>query len=375
MRRYDAVVVGLGAMGSAAAGALARRRLAVLGVEQFAPVHDRGSSHGASRIVRMAYFEHPDYVPLLRLAYDGWARLEEATGRSLITWTGALMIGRPDGDVVAGTLASAAQWRLAHELLDRRAMATSFPQFRLTDDEVAVLERNAGVVHADAAVRAQLAAAAGHGAELRFHTPVHGWDVLGDGVEVDVGGERVVAERLVVTAGPWAGRLLGDAVAVEPVRTVTYHYAATAGFRPDELPAFVWERDRGDSVYGLAEPSVSTCKFGFYDGHSAVDPDNVQRDVADTEIAAMDALLAERLPTLPGPCRSTTVCLYTMTADAHFLIGTVAGTEGRVVLAAGFSGHGFKFAPAIGDVLAELAVDGVATSPLGLFDPARAAAR
>src|SRR6187455_2784324 len=138
VERYDVIVIGLGAMGSAAAAALARRGAGVLGIERFGAVHDRGSSHGASRIVRMAYFEHPDYVPLLRRAYAGWARLEAATGRSLITWCGALMIGRPDGSVVAGTLESVSQWKLPHQLLDGAALASAFPQFVLDDGEVAV---------------------------------------------------------------------------------------------------------------------------------------------------------------------------------------------------------------------------------------------
>ena len=146
MRRYHTVVVGLGAMGSAAAATLARRGVDVLGVEQFAPLHDRGSSHGDSRIVRKAYFEHPDYVPLLRRAYDGWAALERGCGRQLITWTGALMIGRPQSAVVAGTLESARRWHLHHDLLDSHEMADRFGQFRLGADEVAVCERDAGVV-------------------------------------------------------------------------------------------------------------------------------------------------------------------------------------------------------------------------------------
>ena len=154
MRTYRTIVVGLGAMGSAAAAAVARRGVDVLGLEQFAPLHDRGSSHGDSRIVRMAYFEHPDYVPLLRRAYDGWAELERASGRPLIRWTGALMIGRSDSAVVAGTLASATSWQLPHEVLDGAAMAARFPQFNLAAGEVAVHEHSAGVVDPEAAVEA-----------------------------------------------------------------------------------------------------------------------------------------------------------------------------------------------------------------------------
>src|SRR5262245_45539927 len=241
--RYDVIVLGLGAMGSAAAAAIARRGAAVLGVEQFGAVHDRGSSHGASRIVRMAYFEHPDYVPLLHRAYAGWARLEATTGRRLITWCGALMIGRPDGAVVAGTLESARRWDLPHRLLDAAAMAEAYPQFVLAEGEVAVFERNAGVVHPEHAVRSQLDDAAAHGAELRFDSVVAGWAIADDGVVVDVGGRRTAARRLVITAGAWARRLLDGRLPLDPVRTVTYHYVPpeAAPFAAVRFPAFVWE--------------------------------------------------------------------------------------------------------------------------------------
>src|SRR5262245_14853312 len=194
--RYDVIVLGLGAMGSAAAAAVARRGIGVLGVEQFGAVHDRGSSHGASRIVRMAYFEHPDYVPLLQRAYAGWARLEEATGSQLITWSGALMIGRPDSGTVAGALESARRWDLPHQLLDAAAMAEAFPQFAVDQGEVAVLERNAGVIHPERAVRSQLDDAAAHGAQLRFESVVGGWEIADGGVVVGVGDDRAAARRL-----------------------------------------------------------------------------------------------------------------------------------------------------------------------------------
>jgi sarcosine oxidase len=371
--RYDVIVIGLGAMGSATAAALARRGAGVLGIEQFGAVHDRGSSHGASRIVRMAYFEHPDYVPLLRRAYAGWARLEAATGRSLITWCGALMIGRPDGDVVAGTLASARRWGLPHELLDGAAMAEAFPQFVLGADEVAVVERNAGVVHPEDAVRSQLDDAATQGAELRFESVVGGWDIGAGGVVVDAGGARVSARRLVVTAGPWAPRLLAHRFPLVPVRTVTCHYAPpdAGAFTVERFPAFVWELDAGDSLYGMAEPATNRCKFGFHHRRTTTDPDELDRAVSPAETAAMDDRLAGRIPGVAGRCVATTVCMYTMTPDEHFVIGHLPGTDGAVAVAAGFSGHGFKFAPVVGEILADLALDGGTDAPIALFDPTR----
>ncbi len=374
MRTYRTIILGLGAMGSAAAAAIARRGVGVLGVEQFTPLHDRGSSHGDSRILRMAYFEHPDYVPLLRRAYDGWAGLEQASGRPLIRWTGALMIGRPESAVVAGTLASATTWQLPHELLDGAAMAAGFSQFNLAAGEVAVHEHKAGVIDPEAAVDALQVAARGAGADLRFESPVDGWDVGDDGVTVRFGGEEVAAEHLVVAAGPWAAKLLGAAAALTPVRTVTYHFEPAGergAFAPDRFPAFVWELAPGDALYGLADVGSGAPKVGFHHRHRPTDPDDVDRKVSPEEIAAMRAVLAERIPALRGRCLASAVCMYTMTPDEHFVIGHLPGSGGRVSVAAGFSGHGFKFVPVVGEILADLAVDGGTALPIGLFDPTR----
>jgi sarcosine oxidase len=374
VKRYHTIVAGLGGMGSAAVAALGGRGVDVLGVEQFGPVHDRGSSHGDSRIVRMAYFEHPDYVPLLRRAYDGWAALERSCGRRLITPTGALMIGRPDSAVVAGTLASATSWQLAHDFLDRAAMAETFGQFRLGPDEVAVHERDAGVVHPEAAIRALHEQALAGGADLRFDVAIDGWDLGGDGVTVSAGGERIVAEHFVVTAGPWAAKLLGPAFPLTPMRTVSYHIAPVGdrtAFAPDRFPAFVWELAAGDALYGLADVGTGAPKVGFHHRRRPTDPDRVDRDVAPEELAGMRAVLAERIPALTGRCVASAVCLYTMTPDEHFVIGHLPGSDGRVSVAAGFSGHGFKFVPVVGAVLADLAVDGRTELPIALFDPTR----
>ncbi len=373
MNRYDAIVVGLGAMGSAAAAALASRGVRVLGIEQFQAVHDRGSSHGDSRIVRMAYFEHPDYVPLLRRAYDGWAALEQACGRRLITWSGALMIGRPDSAVVAGTLASAEAWDLPHELLDATSMADRFGQFRLDADEVAVYERAAGAVDPEAAIRAFHEQARSMGADLRFESMVDGWEVTGDGVAVRFGQDVAAAQHLVVASGPWAARLLGAGFPLSPERTVTYHVEPVDHrdtFGPDRFPTFVWEMTPGDAFFGVADVGRGAPKVGFHNRGRPTDPDDVDRDVAPDEVAAMRAVLAERIPALQGRCVATT-CMYTMTPDEHFVIGHLPGSDGIVAVAAGFSGHGFKFSPVVGEILADLAVDGGTDLPIALFSPTR----
>ena len=332
VNRYDTIVVGLGAMGSAAAAALAGRGVDVLGVEQFAPLHDRGSSHGDSRIVRMAYFEHPDYVPLLRRAYDGWAALERGCGRRLITWTGALMIGRPTVRSWRERWRAPAGGTCHHELLDATSMADRFGQFRLSADEVAVYERDAGVVDPEAAIRALHEQARATGADLRFETTVDGWNVSRQGVTVGVGGGTSRPTHLVVAAGPWAGTLLGPAFPLTPMRTVTYHFEPQGdrgAFGPDRFPAFVWELAPGDALYGLADVGSGAPKVGFHHRRIPTDPDHVDRDVAPEEVAAMRGVLAERIPALAGRCVASAACMYTMTPDEHFVIGHLPGATAR----------------------------------------------
>lgn len=218
------IVLGLGAMGSAAAYRLAERGAEVIGLDRFAAVHAQGSSHGDSRIVRRAYFEHSDYVPYLDLAYRGWDELSARTRTPLLNRVGALMIGRPDSPVVAGTLASAQRWDLPHELLDAGTMATRYPQLRLHADEVAVLERDAGFVRPEQVVRAQLDLARAAGADLRHGVRVQTWEATPSGVRVIADGESITADRLVLTAGAWTGGLLDGALPLRPVRTVMYRF-------------------------------------------------------------------------------------------------------------------------------------------------------
>lgn len=380
------IVWGLGGMGSAAAASLAARGADVIGLERFHPVHDHGSSHGDSRIFRKAYFEHPDYVPLLDRAYDAWARLEAATGEPLLNRCGALMIGAPDSAVVAGTLASVQRWDLAHESLDAAAMARRFPQFRLRPHDVAVFEADAGYLRPEVAVGAQLRRAEAAGAALRFGVRATDWEPRGDGVAVAVDGETIEADHLVITAGAWAGTALAaSGFPLQAARAVMYRFAPDdpAAFAPARFPAFVYDT-RGsagedDALYGVGDlgaldaagNTVPAAKVGFHYRLTPVDPDHVDRHVTAEEIAAIRAVLAERIPGLAGECVAATTCFYTMTPDEHFVIGPLPGAAGTVSVAAGFSGHGFKFTPIVGEILADLALDGTTTAPIALFDPLR----
>jgi sarcosine oxidase len=373
---YDVAVIGLGGMGSAAAWHLARRGHRVVGFEQFGAAHDRGSSHGQTRLVRQAYYEDARYVPLLLRAYELWDELESLTGRPALVRTGGLMVGRADGPVVTGSLASARRWDIPHQLLDRAEAARRFPTFRLGPDDMAVLEPGAGMVCPEDTVAAHVDLASSAGADLRFGTAVRGWEVTGGGVEVRTAGGPVVARHLVVCAGAWSGPLL-EAVALPLVveRHVVHWFAPRGGpapFAAGRHPAYLWEYADGAEFYGFPVlAGDSGAKVAFYHYGRPADPDHLDRVVTPEEADPLRAELADRIPDLPGRWLSGSACMYTVTPDHHFVIGGLPGAGERVTVAAGFSGHGFKFVPVVGEVLADLATTGTTALDLSLFDPSR----
>ena len=376
MADYDVVVVGLGGMGSAAAAQLAARGVRVLGVERFYPVHNQGSSHGDTRIVRQAYFEHPDYVPLLRRAYEHWDRLGALTGSPMLIRTGALMIGATDSDVVTGTLLTARTWDLPHEVLSRDAMLDRYPQFALYEGDVGVFEANAGYVSPERAIRTQLDLAIGGGADLVFDTVVSGWQFTDTGVAVFAGGETVTANYLVLSAGAWASKLMApDLLPLQPVRRLMYFFDPSGGlaaFQPDRFPVYVFEISPEDVLYGFPHvPPSKGVKIGFHYRGPEVDPDFLDRNVNEAEIVEMQDVLRERIPALAGPAVDVRVCMYTMTPDEDFVLGWLPGGMGRVAVAAGFSGHGFKFTPVVGEILADLVVAGGTDLPIEFLSPSR----
>lgn len=362
-------------MGSAAAAVIAGRGQRVIGLEQHWPAHDRGSSHGGSRIIRQAYFEHPSYVPLLLEAYELWAKLERDAEASLLTETGGLMLGAPGSETVAGALASARQWDLPHELLDAADVHRRWPTFTPASGEVAFYEARAGFVRPEATVAAHLKLAVQRGADLRFGSAVLSWEATDDGVAVRTAGETITAQRLVVTAGAWASRLLpGVAVPLEVERQLQVWLRpadGTAAFAPDRQPIYVWEARDGMQAYGFpALPGDTGVKAAFFRRGALTDPDALDRSVRPGEVEALAEFLAPRIPALAGPAVRAAACMYTLTPDHHFAIGVHPEHE-RVVVAAGFSGHGFKFVPVIGEILADLAIDGRTARPIELFDLTR----
>jgi sarcosine oxidase len=374
MTSYDVIVVGLGGMGSAAARQLAARGVRVLGLERFTAAHDRGSSHGGSRVIRQSYFEDPAYVPLLLRAYELWAEAEKEADADLLTLTGGLYLGPPDSTTFAGSLRAAQEWDLPHEVLEPAAVRARFPTFNPAPDEMALFEERAGFVRPEAAVAAYLELAGRDGADLRFGQQVLSWDAAGDGVRVHTAEGEHTAERLVISPGAWAPTLLaGLGLPLRVERQVQYWFAPPGGVDPFAgNPVYVAEQAQGSQIYGFPalDGPDGGVKVAFFRRGRDSDPDALDRVVTDAEVDEMRSRVADTLPGLVGPVVRTVPCMYTTTPDEHFVIATHPEHE-NVTVACGFSGHGFKFVPVVGEILADLATIGATAHPIALFDPRR----
>ncbi|MEA2784090.1 MAG: sarcosine oxidase [Candidatus Eremiobacteraeota bacterium] len=371
--RYDAIVLGLGGMGSAVAAHAAARGMRVLGIERFGPAHARGSSHGDTRIIRQAYFESPDYVPLLRRAYALWDALEARTATTLRMQTGGLFVGRPETPVVAGTLASARQWELAHDVYDARELRRRYPATTPHDDEIGVYEAIAGALFPEAGVHAHLLDAAAAGAQLRFGTEATGWDAGDGGVRVALDdGTHADAAKLAICAGPWFARVAPDAgIPLRIERNVQFWFAPNdrAAVVPERLPIWCCERAGQRMFYGFPDFGRGA-KVAHHGSGVDADPDALVRDVGDAEIAYVRAALASFVPAANGAFLRASACMYSNTPDEHFVIGAHP-RQPRVVLAGGFSGHGYKFAPVVGEIVAALLAGAAPGFALELFAPDR----
>ena len=365
----DVVIVGLGAMGSAAAYHLARRGCKVVGLDRFTPPHAFGSSHGKTRIIREAYFEHPHYVPLVQRSYELWNALERSSGRDLLTVTGGLMIGRPDGVLVTGARRSAEAHSLPYAMLTAAEVSARFPALRPADDMVAVLEPRAGILFPEACVDAHLTLAREHGATLRFDEAVTGWRRDGDGVRVVSANGEFRAAQLLLTAGSWITSLVPELKLPFTVeRQVIYWFAPRAhpeNFAAGRCPIHLWETAPQEFIYGFPDLGDGV-KLAVHHAGDTTGPDQVQRNVGDGELASMRERVRRFVPDADGELRAATVCLYTNTPDEHFWIDRHP-QHGNVLIASPCSGHGFKFAPVIGEALADLLIDGRSRFDLSLF--------
>ncbi len=376
----DVIVLGTGGMGSAACAHLAARGVTVIGLDRFPVSHDRGSSHGQTRLIRQAYFEHPDYVPLLLEAYRLWRGLEEATGTRLLFQSGLLLAGLETGEAVAGALHAAAIHRLPIERLAASEAKRRWPAFALDDDWVAVWEPAAGYLLVEECVRAHAEVATRHGARFEEGVAIHGWHAGARGVTVDTDHGTFHADRLVIAPGAWAADLLEiPSVTLEVLKKTLCWYrppaehraAFAAGPEPGiGLPCFAFDTPAG-FYYGFPALDDLGVKIAEHTGGTPVaDPLALDRSLDRDEAARVAAVARTRLPALGDDLVHHAACLYTMTPDAHFLIG-LHPEQSRVAIAAGFSGHGFKFASVVGSILADLALDGSTSQPIGFLAPSR----
>ncbi|WP_296103642.1 N-methyl-L-tryptophan oxidase [uncultured Corynebacterium sp.] len=394
----DVIVVGLGSMGSAVSDRLTERGQRVLGFEQFHRGHDNGSHHGGSRIIRMSYFEHPDYVPLLQRSFELWDELEEDSQQrgweQLVHYTGGLYVGPPGCATVEGSRISAVEHGLDHELLSADDIRARFSHFAVQDDEVAVFEKRAGFVRPELTVALQLARAEERGAVLRHRHKAVNIEPSDGGVTVTVVeavakeegqpdthsyGEPEVftARTAVICPGAWAPRLFKESgIPQFAERQVMHWFNPGEEFSEFELgPVYIHERADELQIYGFpaTDGEETGAKVAFFRNGRAVDPDQSDREVTDAEIDEMQERLLTFVPALGrGEYRNSRACMYTTTPDEHFVIGRhPRWNDPNIIIACGFSGHGFKFVPVIGEVLADLAIDGRTDHPIELFDPLR----
>jgi len=370
--RYDVIVAGVGGMGSAAAFHLARRGLRVLGLERFTIPNEMGSSHGASRIIRLAYFEHPSYVPLLRRSYELWRELEGEWGEQLLHITGCLHLGAPGTAVIDGCLRASAEHGLEHEVLDAAEVALRFPAYRLPVDTVGFLDAAGGFLEPESCISAHAAGARAAGADLRPGEAVTGWEAVPGGVRVRTPEGSYEAARLVLTAGSWNGKLAAAlAPVLQPERQVLawLEVARPELFEEAVFPVFVMEVPEG-MYYGfpLFAGGPPGLKLGrLHHRLEPADPDLLDRQGAGpVDADVLRSFAARYLPEAAGRALAMTVCLFTNTPDEHFLIDLHPDLP-QVVVGAGFSGHGFKFCSVVGEILADLAIEGGTRHDIDLF--------
>jgi sarcosine oxidase len=368
---YDVIVLGTGGVGSAAMFRLAKRGAKVLGLDRFPPGHDRGSSHGRTRIIRQAYFEHPDYVPLLKRAYELWADLSERCGKQLYHEIGLLQIGQPNGKVISGVLESAQRHGLEVERLTAHEAMARFPAFRITPTlEEAVFEPRAGYLDVEDCVLLHQAEARQLGASILTDRTVTGWRAEGDAVVVHTRASEFHAARLIITAGPWANSFLGDlGIKLEVRRQPVFWYPIQDDcLRADSgCPAYLFET-LGGVFYGIPQVDDWGFKIAQHDCGQIIDiPEQVNREVSDGEIRVADMFAGQLVPRLGRPHLHHSVCLYTMSPDENFIVD-LHPAHPNVCFAAGLSGHGFKFTCVLGEILADLALNGRTDHPIGFLN-------
>jgi sarcosine oxidase len=363
------VVIGLGATGSAALAQLARRGIAAIGIEQFAVGHDRGSSHGATRIFRLAHFENAGYVPLLQRAYQLWRELESVSERPLLTLTGIVEVGPRQGPLVTGTLAAAQRYQLRHQILDATALMQRYPQFRLPQGFAAVVQPDAGIIEAGRAIDANIGIARDAGACIRINETVLAIAARSSGVRIRTDRGEIDADGAIVATGPWTKSLMPELnLPLRVTRQVVGWFGAddAAAFSIDRFPIFLLESRHGIH-YGFPDDRTTGVKVAKHHHMAeAIEPDKCDRKISAADEALIRGPLADFLPGANGRLLDAQTCLYTMTPDDTFIVDHMPGFP-HIVIASPCCGHGFKFSPVIGEIVVDLVTRGSTDADISQF--------
>ncbi|MEM8952696.1 MAG: N-methyl-L-tryptophan oxidase [Verrucomicrobiota bacterium] len=377
---YDVIIAGIGSMGSAAAYHLAKRGKRVLGLNPHEIPHNLGSHHGRSRMIRQSYYEHPDYVPLLQRAYDLWSDLQEQSETPFFHLTGAVYFGAPDGAIVPGALEAAKEHKLPHDYIDDpNDIRTRFPAFRLPPNFAAFFEERGGYLVPEEAVRTHAKLAQNFGAQIHTGEPVTAWRPTLNGVEVTTPRDTYYADHFIITAGGWIADFLRDiAVEFKVTRQVLAWFVPKndpQNYAQGSFPCWFIESETPYGYYGFPiAPGHNGLKLALHKPGREINPADLhhpQHLPTDEETDALRRFLHDFLPGSDGPLLESTVCLYTNTPDSHFILGPHPAHEETVTIACGFSGHGFKFASAIGEITADLATSGTTKLPIDFLSPKR----
>ena len=379
---YDFIIVGLGTVGSATCMTLARRGCRVLGVDRYHPPHTRGSHHGMSRSIRRAYLEGTSYVPMALKSWELWRALEQVSGQELLVKTGNLTIGPPDSPAVSGFLASAQSYDIAYEYLTGTDMKKRWPQLSPPDSFIGGLEKEAGILFPERCIGAMLSEAEKAGADIVVNEPVDKWTENHGNIVLHASNNRYEAERLLISAGAWSKKLLKLPKSPLNPKRVPVHWVEppdNSQFHLGTFPVNFWQipagTDQSDSqiykeFYSL--PVVGKKKYvkvAFHNGLTDCDPSSLVREVMVNEQEAIKVVISEFLPSLINRAVTSDVCMYTLTPDGHFYLGQIPGSKNGFVAA--LAGHGFKFAPVLGEMLADLMSDRTPEFDMTSFVPDR----
>lgn len=377
----NTAVLGLGGIGSATFCELASRGVDVLGIDRFAPPHALGSSSGQSRIFRVAYFEHADYVPLAIRAREKWVALEAASTKKIFIPTGGAWFGPPDAPQIANAVAAARLHGLPFELLESREATARWKAFTPRDEECCLYEKDAGVICPEHAIESFLTLGQEHGGRLAVNSEICALHIEDNGVRIELANQTINAERVVVALGAWTPVFLADLLAETGV-ALQVERQVLGWTRPREptlvaegaMPSWFFVDDDSTIQYGFPVidglPGSAGAKTARHGPGQACDVEDVVRMTDENDKQHLLACLTERVPAAGGELIDSSVCLYTLSADGHFVLGNPGGFD-RVTIACGFSGHAFKFAPVLGEALADLALEGASALPVQFLDCAR----